>query len=106
MTKDWRNFWMYLFARVRDGFTSSAPKIKQCQGNERKDCTSRILPEVAESGYSDSWRQRIVADGDNREHYAVPPGHFSDPTLRAANQRKILRMQKVLPQVRSNMIGS
>merc|ERR1712039_425659 len=94
MTKDWRNFWMYLFARVRDGFTVSAPAKKQCDGRERTDCTSRRVPDAAATGYSESWRKRIVADGQNREHYEVPSQHFADPESSAANHRKILRMQK------------
>ena len=94
MTKDWRNFWMYLFAHVRDGFTVAAPKMKQCVGKQRKDCTSRRIPGAAATGYSKAWYKRIVADGENKEHYGVPAEHFADPATRAANHRKILRMDK------------
>jgi len=98
MTKDWRSFWMYLFAHVRDGFTITAPKTRQCKGKQRKDCTSRRIPQATESGYSEAWRKRIVADGDNKEHYEVPAKHLADPALHAANLRKALRMDKVHAQ--------
>merc|ERR1712039_410719 len=39
MMKDWRNFWMYLFSRYRDGFIVTAPTMKQCTNGERKNCT-------------------------------------------------------------------
>merc|ERR1711881_392679 len=50
MTKDWRNFWMFLFARVRDGYTVNAPLKKQCVGKQRDNCTSRVVPDTVESG--------------------------------------------------------
>merc|ERR1712083_1061894 len=99
MTKDWRNFWMYLFAGFRDGFTVTAPKSKQCVGGQRKACTSRRIPDAAATGYSAAWYKRIVADSDNKEHYAVPAEQVSDPSLRSANHRKILRMQKIREQI-------
>jgi len=105
MTKDWRNFWMYLFARVRDGFTVTAPVKKQCVGSQRKGCTSRRVPDAAATGYSQAWYQRIVGDGDNKEHYAVPDEQVSDPTLRAANTHKILRMQKLREPIVSSSEG-
>eukprot|EP00746_Dinoflagellata_sp_MGD_P089058 gnl/MRDRNA2_/MRDRNA2_35178_c0_seq1.p1 gnl/MRDRNA2_/MRDRNA2_35178_c0~~gnl/MRDRNA2_/MRDRNA2_35178_c0_seq1.p1 ORF type:complete len:614 (-),score=114.84 gnl/MRDRNA2_/MRDRNA2_35178_c0_seq1:163-2004(-) len=95
MTKDWRDFWMYLFVRFRDGFTVSKPVQAQCTGNQRKDCTSRLVPEVSETGYSKKWYARIVADGDNAAHYGVPVEHFESSEARAANQRKIARMDKI-----------
>jgi len=98
MTVDWRNFWMYLFAHVRDGFTITAPKMKQCVGQNRKDCTSRRIPVTTQSGYSDAWSKRIVADGDNKEHYAVPAKHAVDAHVWAANKRKALRMDKIREQ--------
>merc|ERR1711924_144837 len=49
MTKDWRNFWMFLFSHVRDGFTVFPAKKKQCVGKQRKDCTSRVLPDAVAS---------------------------------------------------------
>jgi len=95
MTKDWRNFWMFLFAHVRDGFTVTAPRSKQCVGSERKDCTSRRIPQATATGYSDAWYARVVADGDNKAHYAVPDEHFDGPAIRAANQHKMNRMNKI-----------
>jgi len=94
MTKDWRNFWMYLFSKFRDGFTATAPKSKQCIGKQRKDCTSRSIPDSAETGYSAAWYKRVVEDSDNKEHYRVPAEHFADPALRAANEHKLCRMNK------------
>merc|ERR1712039_689442 len=85
----------YLFARFRGGFTVAAPNKQQCAGTERNNCTSRALPLATETGYSEAWRKRVVADGDNKGHYAVPPAHQADSTVLAANRRKILRMQKM-----------
>lgn len=97
MTKDWRNFWMYLFSHTRDGFTTTAPKAKQCVGKQKKACTSRAIPDTAETGYSEAWNKRRVADGQNMEHYAVPTEHFADPAVRAANHHKAMRMDKRRP---------
>lgn len=95
MTKDWRNFWMYLFVRFRDGYTTSKPVKPQCTGKQRKDCTSRLIPQTSETGCSDDWYSRIVEDGANAAHYGVPPEHFQSSAERAANRRKILRMDKI-----------
>merc|ERR1712139_532747 len=94
MTKDWRNFWMYLFARVRDGFTVLPPKKKQCAGKQRADCTSRAVPQALESGYSQAWYERIVSDGENKEHYHVPKAHAYGGTYEA-NLRQARIMDKV-----------
>merc|ERR1712113_600062 len=72
MTKDWRNFWMRLFARTRDFQTVNAPRRPLCTKDERKDCTARPMPDAVTPGYSKEWYARIVADGDNAEHYRVP----------------------------------
>lgn len=96
MTKDWRNFWMYLFAHVRDGFTFNAPLKKQCIGKQRVGCTSRVLPDGIESGYSEAWYKRIVADGENKEHYSVPDAH-ADASVWSSEQRKMLLMDKMRP---------
>lgn len=94
MLKDWRDFWMFLFARFRDGFTISAPQKPQCaHGRPAKGCTSRVLPETEPTGYSPAWYDRIVADGDNAQHYKVGAQH----TVGAegeANRRKLMRMEK------------
>eukprot|EP00931_Biecheleriopsis_adriatica_P073435 TRINITY_DN47718_c0_g1_i1.p1 TRINITY_DN47718_c0_g1~~TRINITY_DN47718_c0_g1_i1.p1 ORF type:complete len:621 (+),score=95.31 TRINITY_DN47718_c0_g1_i1:211-1863(+) len=95
MTKDWRDFWMYLFVRFRDGFTVTKPAKPQCTGAQRKDCTSRLIPKTSETGYSDKWYSRIAADGDNSAHYRVPGEHLESSTGRAANHHKILRMDKI-----------
>lgn len=71
-TKDWRNFWMYLFARFRDGFSVEAPSRPICTGGQTSNCTGRPIPETKETGYSEEWYKRVVEDGDNAVHYAVP----------------------------------
>jgi len=71
MTKDWRNFWMYLFSRYRDGFTTAPPPKKVCKGAEKTGCTSRVVPDCATTGYTEEWYDRILTDSDNEEHYAI-----------------------------------
>mmetsp|Transcript_14619 Transcript_14619/g.35644 ORF Transcript_14619/g.35644 Transcript_14619/m.35644 type:complete len:430 (+) Transcript_14619:1886-3175(+) len=71
VTENWRSFWMYLFSRYRDGFTFGAPTQPQCKPGERKACTSRLLPTATQSGYNKEWYERIVQDGENKEHYKV-----------------------------------
>jgi len=95
MTKDWRDFWMYLFVRFRDGFTITDPVKTQCIGKQRRDCTSRRIPTTSETGYSGEWYARLIADGDNAAHYHVPADQLQSSAVRAANRRKILRMDKV-----------
>ena len=94
MTVDWREFWMFLFARVRDGFTVTPPTLPTCKRGERKGCTARPVPQAAQSGYSDAWYARIVANPENAAHYAVPPEAMANEASRAANLRKVLRMDK------------
>ena len=74
LTAYWLSFWMRLFARFRDGFTIGPPKQRQCQAGEKKECTSRVVPDVQENGYDTEWYGRIISDGDNQEHYGVPAG--------------------------------
>jgi len=89
MTSEWRNFWMYLFSRTRDGYTTTPAKLPQCKAGQTKQCTSRLLPDTKETGYSKEWYARMVADPANRAHYTVPGS-----TLSSADERKILRMDK------------
>ena len=47
----------------------------QCiAGGSKVNCTSRSLPEASEPGYAQPWYDRIAADGEKAEHYAVPAG--------------------------------
>ena len=100
MTKDWRNFWMELFARFRDGFTVAAPALPTCDRakQERSNCTARPVPDAAATGYTDAWYQRIV-DDDTEHHYAVPKQHVhpEGSRLHALDARKRLRMDKRRP---------
>lgn len=96
---------MELFSKTRDFMVVAAPKQKQCvrgaplgkgaAKGANTTCTSRSLPDAAEPGYNDEWYARIVADGDNAEHYAVPT-HVDIEDER--NQAK-LRVIKKLPRV-------
>ena len=100
MTKDWMSFWMFLFARFRDGLTVTPGKGRQCDPDvtkhDVKDCTSRTMPSAAQSGYDEAWYARIVADSDNAEHYANP--NPTDGSLTMAEEEhaswKLMRMQK------------
>lgn len=94
MTKDWRAFWMFLFSRVRDGFTVTSPRVPQCKAGQRQGCTHRALPDAAATGYSKRWYAQIVADPQNAAHYAVPAEHTRDAATLKATQRKILLMDK------------
>ena len=49
---DWRNFWMFLFSRYRDGFTTVLSDVPKCADGNKKDCTSRLIPKCQETGYS------------------------------------------------------
>ena len=40
---EWRAFWMYLFARFRDGVTLMQPRLPVCADGERRQCTVRHL---------------------------------------------------------------
>ncbi len=74
--QEWRDFWMTLFVRFRDGFTVGPSKQPQCDPKrQQKDgCTSRAVPDVGQSGYSAAWRTRIINDSDNKKRYRVPSG--------------------------------
>lgn len=85
----WRNFWMSLFQSFRDGFTVTPPVVPTCTGGNTHGCTCRPIPDAAETGYSAAWYTRILADGDNAEHYGVPAGK-----LDAASLHKIARFDK------------
>ena len=111
MTKDWLQVWMELFSRFRDGFTVTPSVHRQCDQNPAsrafKNCTFRADPVAATGGYSKEWYARIVADGDNAEHYANPPskaddknGHQNDHQNdhEAINEWKLLRINKMRPQ--------
>jgi len=89
MTGQWRNFWMFLFSRTRDGFTTIPPKKPQCKHGQTESCTSRLLPDTQTTGYNKEWYARMVADPANRAHYQVPGS-----TVSAADERKMLRMDK------------
>eukprot|EP00656_Telonema_subtile_P010342 TRINITY_DN1496_c0_g1_i5.p1 TRINITY_DN1496_c0_g1~~TRINITY_DN1496_c0_g1_i5.p1 ORF type:complete len:164 (+),score=42.40 TRINITY_DN1496_c0_g1_i5:94-585(+) len=87
MTSEWRQFWMVLFSRVRDGFNCAAPKLPQCKPGQTKGCTSRVVPHCAETGYSTDWYARMISDPANAAHYRVPAPTEED-------RRKLLRMDK------------
>lgn len=93
MTVEWRGVWMKLFSRFRDGFTITAPVTKQCNvaANERVNCTSRAIPIATQQGYTADWYSRIIADGDNANHYAVPMSASAD-------ERKIRALDKRHPR--------
>mmetsp|Transcript_13013 Transcript_13013/g.18186 ORF Transcript_13013/g.18186 Transcript_13013/m.18186 type:complete len:163 (+) Transcript_13013:166-654(+) len=78
VTREWREFWMYLFARFRDGFTVEAPELPQCKGDQKKACTSRSIPNVKQTGYQADWYARVVSDGDNEKHYGIPTKYDSN----------------------------
>ena len=107
MTKDWRSFWMLLFATTRDGFLTTPTKKAQCKiprgpnakpsadpGKDYKDCTARKIPNTAQNGYTDAWYNRIIAEPGAKEHYGVPP---TTAEGEAANIRKAMRMDKRRP---------
>lgn len=54
-------------SRYRDGFTNEVPVLPKCENGETKNCTFREIPHSVETGYSDAWYARIVADSDNAE---------------------------------------
>jgi dipeptidase len=99
MTRDWRQFWMFLFSRTRDGFTTTPSAKKQCVAGSGayKGCTARKIPDTAATGYSDAWYGRIVADSDNADHYGVrvkDGGKDGTRSLSEYEQRKIRVMDK------------
>jgi len=94
MTRDWRAFWMQLFAHTRDGFTVTAPTLPTCAAGQTKQCTARPVPQAKATGYSQEWYSRIVADAANAAHYAVPAEQRRDEVVLAANRRKERVMDK------------
>merc|ERR1711865_14413 len=94
MVVDWRNFWMYLFSRVRDGFTTIPGKITAiCKRGQTKNCVSKATPQCQTTGYTKSWYARMIADPANAKHYAVP-----DSGDTALHSHKMLRMEKLRAQ--------
>ena len=77
----------FLFSRVRDGFTTIPGKTPQCKQGQTKDCTSRVLPNTQQTGYSKAWYARMVSDPETAAHYRVPKSA-------AIDERKLLRMDK------------
>ncbi|KAL1518719.1 hypothetical protein AB1Y20_003006 [Prymnesium parvum] len=63
LVEEWRGFWMFLFARFRDGVTLGAPALPLCsrRGNY-SGCACKLLPSVREVGYGSRWRARIAAE--------------------------------------------
>eukprot|EP00658_Telonema_sp_P-2_P081495 TRINITY_DN8368_c0_g2_i1.p1 TRINITY_DN8368_c0_g2~~TRINITY_DN8368_c0_g2_i1.p1 ORF type:complete len:591 (+),score=127.92 TRINITY_DN8368_c0_g2_i1:117-1889(+) len=88
MTGQWRQFWMYLFARTRDGLTVLPGKLAQCSPGQTRGCTSRYVPDTEESGYTQDWYGRIVAE--DGEHYRVPAavGELDEWKLRRIQKRR------------------
>jgi dipeptidase len=81
----WRDFWMVLFATVRDGGILSAPPVPACSGGATVNCTCRPIPNSDEVGYSEDWRGRIVGDSDNAQRYLIPPSAGSDAAAAAVS---------------------
>jgi len=91
LVAEWRTFWMFLFSRFRDGFTTTTTTSKPvCTEGQTKDCTFRLIPDCQETGYSDTWYNRIVTE--NGAKYAVPPAANANDEAHKA--WKMLRMQK------------
>jgi hypothetical protein len=65
------------------------PKCDLSKG-EKTNCTSRTIPDCAETGYSAEWYARVLAEGQNAAHYAVP----ASATVNAHTEWKMLRMDK------------
>lgn len=87
----WKQFWMSLFVRFRDGFTVTSPELPQCTQGQTTSCTSRVTPVAGETGYSQPWYDRIVAESG--DHYAVPVSE-NVPERQRMNERKLARMEK------------
>jgi hypothetical protein len=104
MLSEWRNFWMELFSLTRDFMVVTPPKQKQCvvgaplgkgaAAGANTTCTSRSLPDASEPGYNAEWYARIVADGENAEHYAVPAEVDIDDELNQAKLRVIHKLPR------------
>jgi len=72
------------------GYTTTAGKTPQCKGGQTSGCTSRVLPDTKETGYTSEWYARMIHDPANAKHYEVP----GSSELSEADKRKILRMDK------------
>jgi dipeptidase len=97
MTRDWRNFWMFLFSRYRDMSTVLPPKLPVCtDGQKTRDCTARPIPVFDEhvSHYTDQWYGRIVSDPVNAKHYSVPESMTTDANALKHAEHKLMRMNK------------
>jgi len=95
VTEEWLKFYMFLFSTVRDGFTITPSTNTQCVAGSGKydDCVSRLDPNAATKGYDQQWYRRIVADSDNKKHFAVPKTQLT-PRQRELAEWKKLRMEK------------
>jgi hypothetical protein len=80
LMQEWTQFWMFLFATFRDGDMLSASTGVQCPPGQTgpAGCTAKLLPNVNETGYTEDWRGRIVADSDNAKRYLVPAAAASE----------------------------
>ena len=57
LVAEWRDFWLYLFARFRDGVTL-VDGTRVCRADERHvgaPCTFKPLPDIIEAGYTRAW---------------------------------------------------
>ena len=90
MTQSWRNVWMGLFARFRDGSVILPSTDRQCVGNETQGCVAKLQPQDIETGYDDAWRARIVAE-DVDHHYLVPASAAEG----ASEERRALEARKL-----------
>ena len=74
----WRDFWMELAMRFRDGMVIGPPKKPLCKPGQRDGCTMKEFPDVNFSPAPDEWYGRIVSE--NGVHYEAPhppPGDTS-----------------------------
>ena len=90
VTASWRNVWMGLFARFRDGSVILPSTDRQCVGNETQGCVAKLQPQDIETGYDDQWRARIVAE-DVDHHYLVPASAAEG----ASEERRALEARKL-----------
>ena len=90
VTRVWRDTWMGLFARFRDGSVILPSKDTQCVPPQVTGCVAKLQPQDIETGYDDAWRARIVAE-DVDHHYLVPASaaEGASPERRALEQRKL-----------------
>merc|ERR1711934_600448 len=90
VTEEWLKFYMFLFSTVRDGFTITPSTNTQCVAGSGKydDCVSRLDPNAATKGYDQQWYRRIVADSDNKKHFAVPKTQLTPRQRELAEWKK------------------